>query len=181
MSSNPYIAQITLFAGNFEPVGWKFCHGQLLSTSQYEALFSILGTIYGGDGRTTFGLPDLRGRVPLHVGGASGEGPGLSNYELGQKLGVEKVTITANTMPSHSHGLKANNAAADSTDPSGRVFAVAGSTGEALYSSDTSSLVALNASSIADDAVSGLSHNNVQPFQCINFIIAYLGIYPTRN
>ncbi len=177
MSSNPYIGQITLFAGNFAPRNWLFCHGQLLSTSQYDALFSILGTIYGGDGRTTFGLPDLRGRVPL----GAGQGLGLSNYRLGEKLGVENVAITADTMPSHSHSLQASNVAADSTDPTGRILAVAGSTGEALYSSDTSSLVATNVDSIANNSASGLSHNNMQPFLCINFIIAYLGIYPSRN
>ena len=181
MSSSPYIGQITMFGGNFEPVGWKFCHGQLLSTSEYQALFSILGTIYGGDGRTTFALPDLRGRVPLHVGGTTGEGEDLSEYTLGEKLGVETVAITANTMPSHSHVLQANNAAADSKDPSGRILAVAGSTTEALYSSDTSNLVALDTGSIANDSASGDAHPNMQPYLCINFIIAYLGIYPSRN
>ena len=177
MSSNPYIGQITLFGGNFEPVNWKFCHGQLLSTTEYQALFSILGTAYGGDGRTTFGLPDLRGRVPLHVGGSSGEGEGLSNYTIGEKLGAETVRITENTMPAHSHPLKAINLAADSEEPEGKVLATPDN---AIYSS-ASNLVAMNSASITTHSAEGEAHFNMQPFLCINFIIAYLGVYPTRN
>ena len=181
MSSLPYIGQITMFAGNFAPVGWAICDGSIISTQENNALFSIIGTIYGGDGRTTFGLPDLRGRVPLHVGGNNGQGPGLSSYQLGQKLGVENVTITANTMPSHSHSLQASSAAADSQDPTARVLGLVGSAREALYSSDTSSLVALNSGSIADNNANAAAHPNMQPYLCINFIIALQGIYPSRN
>ena len=177
MSSNPYIGQITLVGGNYEPVGWKFCHGQLLSTSEYQALFSILGTAYGGDGRTTFGLPDLRGRAPLHVGGSSGEGEDLSEYTLGEKLGVENVAITASTMPSHTHELKAINAAGDSAAPSGNLLATPNN---AIYQS-ASNLVAMNAAAITTHTASGNTHNNMQPYQVINFIIAYLGVYPSRN
>ncbi len=177
MSSNPYIGQITLFGGNYEPVGWKFCQGQLLSTSEYQALFSILGTAYGGDGRTTFALPDLRGRAPLHVGGSTGEGEGLSEYHLGEKLGVENVAITASTMPSHNHELKANNTEGDSAAPSGNLLATPNN---AIYQS-ASNLVAMNSAAITTHTASGDTHNNMQPYLCINFIIAYLGIYPSRN
>lgn len=162
-----------MFAGNFEPVGWKFCHGQLLSISEYDALFSILGTTYGGNGRTTFALPDLQGRVPL----GSGQGPGPSNYSLGQKVGAETIAITANTMPSHSHELNATSAAADSEDPTEKVLAVADN---AIYQSATN-LVAMNSASIGDNSASGEAHENIQPFLCLNFIIATVGVYPSRN
>ena len=177
MSSNPYIGQITLFGGNYEPVGWKFCNGQLLSITEYEALFSILGTVYGGDGRTTFGLPDLRGRVPLHVGGSKGEGEGLSEYTLGEKLGAETVAIIADTMPAHTHVLKAMNSAADSEEPEGKVLAKPG----ASIFSTASNLVAMNTASITYNNAAGQAHFNMQPYLCINFIIAYLEIYPSRN
>ena len=102
--ASPFIGQITLFAGNFAPRGWAFCNGQLLSIAQNTALFSILGTTYGGNGQTTFALPDLRGRVPVHAG----QGPGLSNYDLGQQGGAESVTLTTAQMPAHTHPANAN-------------------------------------------------------------------------
>ena len=105
--SEPFVGEIRMFAGNFAPRGWAFCDGQLLATSQNDALFSLLGTIYGGDGRTTFGLPDLRGRIPVHAG----TGPGLSPRRLGAKAGAEKVTLTVNELPSHTHDLVASNQA----------------------------------------------------------------------
>src|SRR6185369_16953456 len=101
MSSEPYIASIVMFAGNFAPRGWAFCAGQILPISQNTALFSLLGTTYGGNGQTTFALPDLRGRVP----NSSGQGPGLANYDLGQVGGFESITLTTNAIPAHSHGL----------------------------------------------------------------------------
>ena len=174
MSSEPYIGQITLFAGNFEPKGWKYCHGQLLSVSEYQALFSILGTVYGGDGRTTFGLPDLRGRTPI----GQGQGAGLSNYRLGQKIGAETVAITAATMPSHTHELKALKAQAGSEEPEENVLA---ESIRGIYLDNTSILVAMNSVSISDYSANGDAHNNLQPFLGLNFIIALTGIYPSRN
>ena len=178
MSSNPYIGQITLFAGNFEPQGWKYCHGQLLSVSEYQALFSILGTVYGGDGRTTFGLPDLRGRVPLHVGGSSGQGSGLSEYRLGQKVGAETVAITATTMPAHTHDLKAHTKIASSEEPEGNFLA---KPDRGIYLDSTSVLVPMNSASIGNYIANGDAHNNLQPFLGLNFIIALIGVYPSRN
>jgi microcystin-dependent protein len=109
----PFIGQIMMFGGSFAPRGWAFCEGQLLPISQNAALFSILGTTYGGDGRSTFALPDLRGRVAIHPG----SGPGLSNYRLGEKGGVESVALNVNQIPAHSHGISASNGTADSADP----------------------------------------------------------------
>ena len=114
--SEPFTGEIRMFAGNFAPRGWAFCDAQLLSVSQNNALFSLFGTIYGGDGRTTFGLPDMRGRIPLH----QGQGPGLSNRRLGSKGGSEKVTLTTNQLASHAHDMNANTAAADTSAPQGR-------------------------------------------------------------
>ncbi len=178
MSSNPYIGQITIFSGNFEPQGWKYCHGQLLSVSEYQALFSILGTVYGGDGRTTFGLPDLRGRVPLHVGGSSGQGSGLSEYRLGQKVGAETVAITATTMPAHTHDLKAHTKIASSEEPEGNFLA---KPDRGIYLDSTSVLVPMNSASIGNYIANGDAHNNLQPFLGLNFIIALIGVYPSRN
>ncbi len=170
---DPFIAQIVMFGGNFAPRGWAFCDGQLLSIAQNTALFSILGTTYGGDGRTTFGLPDLRGRVSIHPG----HGPGLSNYQLGQKGGTETVTLTAAQMPSHNHQIHAANTGGDDTNPTtAKGFAVAG---DDLYIENTP------ATTMQSDIVSSVggsqAHNNVQPFECVNYIIALVGTYPSRS
>src|SRR5215213_5859350 len=111
--ADPYIGEIRMFAGNFAPRGWALCNGQLLSISQNTALFSLLGTMYGGNGQTTFALPDLRGRVPLHFG----QGPGLSNYVEGEVGGTETVTLTTGEMPSHNHGANGNQAPGNSPSP----------------------------------------------------------------
>ncbi len=113
--SEPFVGEIRMFAGNFAPRGWAFCDGQLLAVSQNDALFSLLATVYGGDGRTTFGLPDLRGRIPIHAG----TGPGLSPRRLGAKFGTEEETLTVNQLPSHSHTLQVSTAAATQNSPSG--------------------------------------------------------------
>ena len=117
--SEPFVGEIRMFAGNFAPQGWAFCDGQLLSVNQNDALFSLLGTIYGGDGRTTFGLPDLRGRLPMHAG----TGPGLSPQRMGSMGGQENVTLTVNEMPAHSHSANAQSVTANSNDPHGRMLA----------------------------------------------------------
>lgn len=172
--SEPFVGQITMFAGNFAPRGWTYCDGQLLATSQNEALFSLLGTIYGGDGRTTFGLPDLRGRLPIH----HGQGPGLSSRKLGEKAGVENVTLTLAQLPSHTHDFIGSNAAAISPDPTGRV--VAKSDIRYLKNNANNYTEKLNPASVTTTG-GGQSHSNLQPSLGIHYIIALTGIYPSRN
>lgn len=172
--SEPFVGEIRMFAGNFAPRGWAFCDGQLLAVSQNDALFSLLGTIYGGDGRTTFALPDMRGRIPIHAG----SGPGLSDRRLGSKGGQENVTLTTNQLPSHSHTPKASGALATSPNPQTNVTGTS-TTLNAFIANDPPT-AALNSSTIT--AVGGSrSHTNLQPFICINFIIALFGIYPSRH
>lgn len=171
--SEPFVGEIRMFAGNFAPRGWAFCDGQLLAVSQNDALFSLLGTIYGGDGRTTFGLPDLRGRLPIHAG----SGPGLSNRRLGSKGGAENVTLTTNQLPSHTHPLTGAAQQPNSTSPTGNLLAQSGQTD--LYRQDTP---AVNMASTSITSVGGSqSHSNLMPFLCVHFIIALVGIYPSRN
>ena len=170
--SEPFVGEIRMFAGNFAPRGWAFCDGQLLAVSQNDALFSLLGTIYGGDGRTTFGLPDLRGRIPLHAG----SGPGLSPRRLGAKAGAEKVTITVNQLPSHSHSLRASINIPSDRSPTGQVT---GQTTGDIYINDTP-FVSMSVNSTSNVGGSR-SHTNLMPFLCIHFIIALFGIYPSRH
>jgi microcystin-dependent protein len=169
--SEPFVGEIRMFAGNFAPSGWSLCDGQLLAVSQNDALFSLLGTIYGGDGRTTFGLPDLRGRIPIHTG----SGPGLSTRQLGAKGGAENVTLTTNQLPSHTHPVKGTNDIGNSTEPAGRLPASSNTID--LYVS-TAPTVDFNAAAVPGTGGSQ-SHNNLMPFLCINFIIALVGIYPS--
>lgn len=170
--SEPFVGEIRMFAGNFAPRGWAFCDGQLLAVSQNDALFSLLGTIYGGDGRTTFGLPDMRGRIPIHAG----TGPGLSARRLGTKSGQEKVTLTVDQTPSHDHTWNANTAVAQNRTPAGNLLA---SPSGNVYSG------AANPTSFSSSAVSNVggsrSHTNLMPYLCVHFIIALFGIYPSRN
>ncbi|PLY15511.1 MAG: phage tail protein [Sedimenticola sp.] len=164
--SEPFLAEIVMFGSNFAPRSWAFCDGQLLAINSNQALFSLLGTIYGGDGQTTFALPDLRGRVPV----GPRQGPGLSNYTLGQKGGTESVTLTANQIPAH----RGSTLDGDSTDPTGRYPAapnVAGRPANA-YRADNNTNMGTGG---------GQSHTNVQPYLAINFIIALQGVFPSRN
>lgn len=171
--SEPFVGEIRMFAGNFAPRGWAFCDGQLLAVSQNDALFSLLGTIYGGDGRTTFGLPDMRGRVPIHAG----SGPGLSPRRLGAKAGAEKVTLTVNQLPSHKHGdTKVSNNHLRYPDPNSNM---PGRSLEETYRDTLDNPVTLNSASITNVGGSR-SHSNLMPYLCINFIIALFGIYPSR-
>jgi len=171
--SEPFVGEIRMFAGNFAPRGWAFCDGQLLAVSQNDALFSLLGTIYGGDGRTTFGLPDLRGRIPIHAG----TGPGLSERRLGAKAGSEKETLTVNQMPSHTHQFMASSSPGSETSPDGEVL---GSSANVRAFRPTPPTVNMHSDAIS--AIGGSrSHSNLMPFLCINFIIALFGIYPSRH
>ncbi len=172
-ASEPFIAQITMFGGNFAPRSWAFCNGQLLAINQYQALFSLLGTTYGGDGRTTFALPDLRGRVAIHPG----SGPGLSTRRLGERSGTEREILSTSQMPAHTHGLQASDTRGNSSDPTGRVNAVKSRTN--IYS-DAAPNVSMSSQAVTSSG-GGQAHNNMQPFLGINHIIALQGIFPSRN
>ncbi len=176
--AEPFIAEIRMFAGTFSPRGWAFCDGQLLAISQNEALFSLLGTVYGGDGETTFGLPDLRGRIPIHVG----TGPGLSPRPLGQKAGVENVTLTANQLAAHKHVTRCTNGVGTADSPQDNIWAAAAA-GVAYSSALPDTVdpeVAAKTDAIGQTGQSQ-SHTNIQSFLCVNFIIALFGIFPSRN
>lgn len=162
-----------MFAGNFAPRSWAFCDGQLLAISQNDALFSLLGTIYGGDGQTTFGLPDLRGRLPVH----QGQGPGLSPRQVGEKAGTQAETLTVNQLPSHTHTAQAHAGQAASSSPAGRVLA---NTDVNVYRNAPPAVVGMNAGAVANTGGSQ-SHSNLMPALCVNFIVALFGIYPSRN
>jgi len=171
--SEPFVGEIRMFAGNFAPRGWALCDGQLLAVSQNDALFSLLGTIYGGDGRTTFGLPDLRGRIPIHAG----SGPGLSQRRLGAKGGSEKETLTVNQLPSHSHPPQFSTASSIENNPENEVVGNS-PTVRIFRPAETDQ----NMKSEAITSIGGSrSHSNLMPFLCINYIIALFGIYPSRH
>ncbi len=172
---DPFIGEIMLFAGNFPPQGYAFCDGQLLSIAQNTALFSILGTTYGGNGQTTFGLPDLRGRVPLHVGGSAG--PGQPVYNLGEMSGESSHTLQNVEMPAHSHVAFVDSGNGTQSSPAG-----------ALPARDPSGSPAYGTNAVASAAgnaigVSGASapHNNMPPYTGLNYCIALFGIFPPRN
>ena len=175
--SQPFLGQITMFGGNFAPRGWASCDGQLLPISQYTALFSILGTTYGGDGRTTFGLPELRGRVPLHTG----NGPGLTPRSLGQKSGTETNTLNSNNLPLHNHpiNLPVSGNTPDSDDPSGSYLTT--QPDDHYASAKTSGEFYGNGDATGNNTTSNTPVNNLQPFQVIRFIIAMEGTFPSRN
>lgn len=169
----PLIGEVQWFAGSFAPRGWALCDGQLLPISGNEALFSIIGTTYGGDGRTTFALPDVRGRVLIH----EGRGPGLSQRNLGNRGGTETETLTSANMPSHTHTLRASGGSATTAAPAGGVLAATGRT--QLYDSGAAN-VDMDASAITSTG-GGQPHNNMQPYNTLNCIIALQGIFPSRN
>jgi microcystin-dependent protein len=170
--SEPFIGEIIMFGGNFAPRGWAFCQGQLLSIAQNTALFSILGTTYGGNGQTTFALPDMRGRYPMQPG----QGPGLSPRTLGEQGGTETVTLISTQMPAHNHTLNASAEEAGAKNPNGMVLATTTAPAYIASPIDTT----LNPAAIG---VAGGSqpHNNMSPFLCVNFLIALEGIFPSRN
>ena len=174
--SEPFIAEIRIFAGNFAPRSWAFCNGQLLPVSQNTALFSLIGTTYGGDGRTTTALPNLEGRTPMHPG----RGPGLTARRLGQRGGVERVTLSEAQLPSHTHSLRESETRrSNSRSPTNNSFARA-SGGLAYVAGTDTNLTNLNARVLPTTGGSQ-SHNNMQPFLTMNFIIALQGLYPSRS
>jgi microcystin-dependent protein len=166
--AQPYVGEIRMFAGNFAPAGWMFCEGQALPISENETLFQLIGTTYGGDGQSTFRLPDLRGRVPVHQG---------NNYVLAEMAGVEQVTLTTQQIPVHTHALLGSTTLATDGAPGGRVVAEPGTAGAFRYLEDDPT-VALAPTSITPIGGSQ-PHENRQPFLCINFIISLFGIFPS--
>lgn len=180
-----FLGEVRMFAGNFAPRNWAFTDGQLLAISSNTALFSILGTTYGGDGRTTFGLPGLRGRTVLH----EGSGPGLTPRNLGQRSGAETVTLNINQMPSHNHQastsstLRATSTAGDNSDPTGRVLAEDGNDNIYLNAAPNVNMHAgaiTSATTVTNNGGSQF-HNNMPPFNVLNYIICISGTFPSRN
>ncbi|MFQ6171954.1 phage tail protein [Oryzobacter sp. R7] len=174
--TDPFIAEIRLFPFNFAPRGWAFCDGQLLPISQNTALFSLLGTFYGGNGTSTFALPDLQGCVPVHPG----QGPGLSDRVLGETGGSSAVTLLESEVPVHTHALAASAAAAFARSPSGELFANQ-SGGVNSYAAPGGAPAALLAAASLGPSGGNQPHNNLAPYLVVNFCIALQGIYPPRT
>lgn len=166
--SSPYLGEIRMFGGSFAPAGWAFCDGSLVSISDNDALFTLIGTTYGGDGQETFALPDLRGRIPVHQGGG---------YQLGQNGGSEEVTLTVNQIPGHGHAYMGSTDIATQVSPAGQVVG-----------QSTSAQLFRTAGGVQDFATNAIGpsggsqpHTNLQPYLCINFIIALAGIFPPQS
>lgn len=178
---DPFIGEIRMVGFDYAPNnGWLLCNGQLLNISNYNALFALLGTTFGGNGQTNFALPDLRGRVPIHWGA----GPGLSSHNMGEASGSETVTLLQNNMPTHTHNMAVAATAGKTTDPTnGYLAQVNNPNGEVPFSSFVGSLT--NPSNLAPYTIGTAGgnqpHANMQPYLTVNFIIAYLGIYPSRS
>jgi microcystin-dependent protein len=166
--AQPYVGEIRMFAGNFPPSGWMFCEGQLLPISENETLFQLIGTTYGGDGQSTFGLPDLRGRIPIHQG---------NGFILAETGGAEEITLTVQQIPAHTHPFMASTAGATSTSPTNQVIAQSGQ--RAVYTEDVTTT---NLAPTAISPVGGSQpHTNFQPYLCIDFIISLFGIFPSQT
>jgi len=166
--SESYLGEIRMFGGNFPPQGWHFCDGSILSISEYETLYQLIGTTYGGDGQTTFALPDLRGRVPVHMG---------SGFVQGQRAGEEAVTLTASQLPQHSHTAAANAGAGAAPGPAGNFWA--GSTNNPYAAPST--IDAQMAPGALGLAGGSQAHNNMIPFLGVSFIISLFGVFPSQN
>jgi microcystin-dependent protein len=171
--SSPYVGEIRMFGGNFAPAGWEFCNGQLLPISEYDVLFNLIGTTYGGDGQNTFALPNLQGRVPVHMGNN-----GVSTYSIGESFGVESVTLTTNQLPIHSHSLLASTDTANSTSPTGNVPGA--TTVISLYKETGTPTGSMDPATISSTGGSQ-PHENMQPYLCVSFIISLFGIFPTQS
>jgi microcystin-dependent protein len=174
--SNPFVAEIRIFPFNFAPKGWAFCDGQILPLSQNTALFSLLGTTYGGDGKSNFALPNMQGNAPMHPG----QGPGLSLHDLGETGGSDTVTLLESEIPSHSHNMMASAINALNTAP-GPAQALGKSAGIAAYCTVTNSNVTPMNDNVIAPAGGDQPHNNLQPYLTLNFCIALQGVYPPRT
>ncbi|MFS0724277.1 phage tail protein [Paenibacillus sp. 1P07SE] len=167
--SDQYVGEIRMFAGNYAPQGWAICDGSIVNIYDNEALYSLIGTTYGGDGRTNFALPDLRGRVPIHIG---------TGYAMGQKAGTEKVTLTQNQLPQHTHVVHASKTAATSNSPENAYWGL--STGVTNYQTNVEPNTTMHASTVS--AVGGnQAHDNMMPTFAVSFIIATEGNYPSQG
>ena len=173
--ADPFVAEIRIFPFNFAPKGWAWCNGQLMPISQNTALFSLLGTTYGGDGKSTFALPDLMGRAPMHPG----QGPGLSLHDLGEMGGSETVTLLQSEIPAHSHTLRANNTNGDSPSPGGNSLARSG-TSNTYQQNSSASLVGMAPESLPP-AGGSAPHNNMMPYLTFYFNLALQGVFPPRT
>ncbi|MET0554958.1 MAG: tail fiber protein [Vicinamibacteria bacterium] len=168
--AQPYVGEIRMFAGNFAPAGWQFCDGSLLPISEYETLFNLIGTTFGGDGQSTFAMPDLRGRVPIHQG---------NSFILGETGGAESVTLTVQQIPVHNHALMATVNLANATTPQGNVLAQTNVAGVQQY------FPAPGNQPLAANAITATGgsqpHDNMQPYLCVSFIISLFGIFPSPS
>jgi microcystin-dependent protein len=174
--SDQFVAEIRIFAGNFAPTGWALCNGQLMPISQNTALFSLLGTTYGGDGKSTFALPNLQGTAPLQAG----QGPGLSLYDLGESIGSPSVTLLTTEMPAHSHGAQAV-AGVGASDPTNNAWASGAKGFGNVYSPSVQASNVQMAPTCLSISGGSLPHNNMMPYLCLTFIIALQGIFPPRS
>jgi microcystin-dependent protein len=170
--AQPYVGEIRMFAGSFAPAGWMFCSGQLLPISENETLFQLIGTTYGGDGQSTFALPDLQSRVPIHMGtGSSG-----TTYQLAERAGVESVTLTTQQIPQHSHSVLASTGPGNQNNPNGSV--TASSSSVQIYVEDSPDS---NFGNIVQPVGGSQPHTNIQPYLCISFIISLFGLFPSQT
>ena len=176
--AQPYVGEIRMFGGNFAPAGWMFCDGALLPISENDILFTLIGTTYGGDGKSTFALPNLQGSVPLHVGGAQ-PGPGLSVYDLGQSSGSDTITLLDSEMPVHNHFVQAFSSPGNvnTGDPT---LALARSKGGSAYKAPPGTNVQFAFNAISPSG-SSFPHNNMMPYLTLNFCIALQGVFPARQ
>jgi microcystin-dependent protein len=165
--ADPYVGEIRMFGGNFAPAGWAFCQGQLLSIPDYQTLFQLIGTTYGGDGQNTFGLPDLRGRLPIHIG---------AGFPLSASGGVETVTLIPNQMPAHSHTVSATTNGNTASLPGGNFLAA----GPDIYDQNKPGLYNM-AAAISTTPGGNQPHSNLQPYLCVNFILSLFGVYPSQG
>ena len=175
--ADPFVAEIRIFPFTFPPRGWAFCNGQLLPISQNTALFALLGTMYGGDGKSTFALPNLMGSAPMHVG-ETGQGPGLSQHDQGETGGSETVTLLQSEIPAHNHGMIASQADAISRIPEQQLLATGIAIGQ--YGAPVAPMTPLAPQALAPTG-GDLPHNNMQPYLTLNFNIALQGIFPPRH
>ena len=173
---DPFVAEIRIFPFNFAPKGWAFCDGQILPLSQNTALFSLLGTTYGGDGKSNFALPDMQGNIPMHPG----RGPGLSEHFLGETGGSDTVSLLESEIPSHSHAWMASNADSNNQSPVGQLVA-AGLGGVTFYGEQNAGALTTLNDNVLAPAGGDQPHNNLQPYLTLNFCVALQGVYPPRT
>lgn len=164
--AQPYVGEIRMFAGNFAPAGWQFCEGQLLPISEYDTLFNLIGTTYGGDGQATFALPDLRGRIPVHMG---------NGFIMAETGGAEQVTLTVNQIPSHTHAMLASTDQTTTPNPNGNVLGAAPTATPFIPAAPTVSMASQSITPVGGSQ----PHDNFQPYLCVDFIISLFGIFPS--